>query len=173
MRFQGSVFSKWDLSCFGALGLFFYFTGLHSDYHRPSDTYDKINADGEATVLTMVEKSMRIVADMPSRPDFTKGADKPSATQSSSIALKVSLGLVPDYSDDPHGLRITGVKPGSPAEKAGLTADDIVTKVGPTQIKNIYDLMSALGSFKPGDTTDVSVLRDGKTVTVKVTFAGK
>ena len=84
-----------------------------------------------------------------------------------------SLGLVPDYSDDPHGLRITGVKPGSPAEKAGLTADDIVTKVGPTQIKNIYDLMSALGSFKPGDTTDVSVLRDGKTVTVKVTFAGK
>jgi len=168
-------FGPSDHSSFTGKGIpvLFYFTGLHSDYHRPSDTYDKINADGEATVLTMVEKSMRIVADMPSRPDFTKGADKPSATQSSSIALKVSLGLVPDYSDDPHGLRITGVKSGSPAEKAGLTADDIVTKVGPTQIKNIYDLMSALGSFKPGDTTDVSVLRDGKTVTVKVTFAGK
>jgi S1-C subfamily serine protease len=65
------------------------------------------------------------------------------------------------------------VKPGSPAEKAGLTGDDIMTKLGNTQIKNIYDLMTALGTFKPGDVADVTVLRDGKPRTMKVTFTGK
>ncbi|MCX6140792.1 MAG: M28 family peptidase [Candidatus Kapabacteria bacterium] len=168
-------FGPSDHSSFTGKGIpvLFYFTGLHSDYHRPTDTWDKINPDGEALVLTMVERSLRLIGDSPTRPDFTKGADKPAANQSSSIALKVSLGVVPDYSDDPQGLRITGVKAGSPAEKAGLAADDIVTKLGPTQIKNIYDLMSALGSFKPGETTDVTVLRDSKPVTMKVTFVGK
>jgi S1-C subfamily serine protease len=151
----------------------FFFTGLHSDYHRPTDTYDKINADGQATIVSMVENIVRRVADAPTRPEFTQGADKQSTTQSSSIALKVSFGVVPDYSDDPQGLRITGVKANSAAEKAGLKGDDIVTKLGTTVIKNIYDLMTALGSFKPGDTTDVTVLRNDKPVTMKVTFGGK
>lgn len=156
-----------------SIPVLFFFTGLHSDYHRPSDTWDKTNSDGEATVLTMVERSVRAIANSPVRPAFTKGADQPAANQSSSIALKVTLGVIPDYSDDPQGLRLTGVKPGSPAEKAGLTGDDIMTKLGSTNIKNIYDLMSALGTFKPGDTANVTVLRDGKPVTVKVTFSGK
>lgn len=168
-------FGPSDHSSFTAKGIpvLFYFTGLHSDYHRPSDTWDKINADGQATVLTMVERSVRIIADAEASPGFTKGADKPVAGQSSSIALKVSLGVIPDYSDDPQGLRLTGVKPGSPAEKAGLAGDDIMTRLGATQIKNIYDLMTALGNFKPGDQSEVVVLRDGKSITMNVVFAGK
>lgn len=168
-------FGPSDHSSFTGKGIpvLFYFTGLHSDYHRPTDTWDKVNADGEALVLTMVERSLRLITDAPSRPDFTKGADKPAANQSSSIALKVTLGVIPDYSDDPQGLRLTGVKPGSPAEKAGLTGDDIMTKLGNTQIKNIYDLMTALGTFKPGDVADVQFIRDGKTLTKKVEFVGK
>jgi Zn-dependent M28 family amino/carboxypeptidase len=168
-------FGPSDHSSFTGKGIpvLFYFTGLHADYHRPSDTWDKTNPDGEATVLTMVERSLRMIADAPTRPTFTKGAEKPAANQSSSIALKVTFGVVPDYSDDPQGLRITGTKPGSPAEKAGLEGDDIVTGLGSTQIKNIYDLMAALGTFKPGDTTEVTFLRDGKKMTKKVTFTGK
>jgi Zn-dependent M28 family amino/carboxypeptidase len=168
-------FGPSDHSSFTAksIPVLFFFTGLHSDYHRPTDTYDKINADGQATIVSMVENIVRRVADAPTRPEFTQGADKQSTTQSSSIALKVSFGVVPDYSDDPQGLRITGVKANSAAEKAGLKGDDIVTKLGTTVIKNIYDLMTALGSFKPGDTTDVTVLRNDKPVTMKVTFGGK
>jgi Zn-dependent M28 family amino/carboxypeptidase len=168
-------FGPSDHSSFTAknIPVLFYFTGLHGDYHRPSDTWDKINADGEATVLKMVEKSIRIVADSTARPEFTKGAEKPAAQQSSSIALKVTFGVVPDYGDDPQGLHITGVKPGSPAEKGGLVGEDIITAMGATTIKNIYDLMAALGTFKPGDTTTVKVLRGGKPMSLSVTFTGK
>jgi Zn-dependent M28 family amino/carboxypeptidase len=168
-------FGPSDHSSFTAksIPVLFFFTGLHSDYHRPTDTYDKLNADGQAAIVTMVENIVRRVADAPKRPEFTQGAEKQSASQSSSVALKVSFGVVPDYSDDPQGLRITGVKANSAAEKAGLKGEDIVTKMGATTIKNIYDLMTALGAFKPGDTTEVTVLRNDKPVTMKVTFGGK
>jgi aminopeptidase YwaD len=168
-------FGPSDHSSFTAknIPVLFYFTGLHGDYHRPSDTYDKVNADGEATVVAMVEKTVRIIADSTSRPVFTKGAEKPVAQQSSSIALKVTFGVIPDYGDDPQGLHITGVKPGSPAERGGLQGEDIITSVGTTTVKNIYDLMAALGTFKPGDSTTVKVLRDGKTLSLNVTFIGK
>jgi hypothetical protein len=168
-------FGPSDHSSFTAksIPVLFFFTGLHSDYHRPTDTYDKLNADGQAAIVTMVENIVRRVADAPKRPEFTQGAEKQSASQSSSVALKVSFGVVPDYSDDPQGLRITGVKANSAAEKAGLKGEDIVTKMGATTIKNIYDLMTALGAFKPGDTTEVTVLRNEKPVTMKVTFGGK
>jgi len=168
-------FGPSDHSSFTAknIPVLFYFTGLHGDYHRPSDTYEKINADGEATVLAMVEKSVRTVAEAPTRPEFTKGAEKPAAQQSSSIALKVTFGVVPDYGDDPQGLHITGVKPGSPAERGGLQGEDIITAVGATTVKNIYDLMAALGTFKPGDETTVKVIRDSKPLSLSVTFTGK
>ncbi len=168
-------FGPSDHSSFTAKGIpvLFFFTGLHGDYHRPSDTYEKTNPDGEAKILTMVERVVRNVANTPQRISFTKGAEKPASTQSSSIALKVTFGVVPDYSDDPQGLRISGVKAGSPAEKAGLAGDDIITQLGTTKIKNIYDLMAALGNFKPGDVADVAFLRDGKAMTKKVTFVGK
>ena len=168
-------FGPSDHSSFTGKGIpvLFFFTGLHGDYHRPSDTWEKINADGEVTVLTMVERALRIIGDAPTRPDFAKGADKPAANQSSSMALKVTFGVVPDYSDDPQGLHITGVKPGSPADKGGLEGDDIITAMGTTTIKNIYDLMTALGTFKPGDVTTVKVLREGKPRELTVTFVGK
>jgi aminopeptidase YwaD len=168
-------FGPSDHSSFTAknIPVLFYFTGLHGDYHRPSDTWDKVNANGIVTVLKMVEKTVRIIADSTARPEFTKGAEKPAAQQSSSIALKVTFGIIPDYGDDPQGLHITGVKPGSPAEKGGLMGEDIITAVGPTTVKNIYDLMAALGTFKPGDTTTVKVIRDGKPLEKTVTFTGK
>ncbi|MEY3386998.1 MAG: hypothetical protein RIR53_1809 [Bacteroidota bacterium] len=168
-------FGPSDHSSFTGKGIpvLFFFTGLHGDYHRPSDTWEKVNAEGEVTVLSMVERTMRIIGDTPERPEFAKGAEKPASTQSSSMALKVTFGVVPDYSDDPQGLHITGVKPGSPAEKGGLQADDIITGMGQTTIKNIYDLMAALGTFKPGDTTTVKVIRNEKPLSLSVTFTGK
>lgn len=168
-------FGPSDHSSFTAkkVPVLFFFTGLHSDYHRPSDTWDKINAEGESRILDFVEQTIRYVADDPTRLLFAEGASTPSVGQSSSIALKVTFGIVPDYSDDPQGLRISGVRPNTPASRAGLIADDIITRVGKTIIRNIYDLMAALGTFAPGDATEVVVLRDDKPVTMKVTFVGK
>ncbi len=164
-----------DHSSFTAkeIPVMFVFTGLHSDYHRPSDTYDKINAGGEARILTFVERAARFVADAPARLTFKQGAEVNTKQQSSSMGLRVTFGVIPDYADDPQGLRISGVRAGSPADKAGLQADDIVTQLGTTQIKNIYDLMAALEKQEPGNTVDCTVIRDDKPVKMKVTFVSK
>ncbi len=150
----------------------FFFTGLHSDYHRPIDTWDKINYEGEARVVDMVEQTVRIIA-REVKPDFIKTA---SPQQSGSMSFSVSLGIIPDYSDHPKGLKITGVREGSAADKAGLKADDIIVKLGSTTIKNIYDYTAALGTFKAGDKTTVTVLRgprEDKETALNVTFEAK
>lgn len=169
----GDGFGPSDHASFYAknIPVLFFFTGLHSDYHRPSDTWEKINFDGEAVVLHMAERTVRLIADRDDRVGFSKASAEPK--QSSSVALKVSLGVIPDYSDDPNGLKISGVREGTPAQKAGLQADDVITRIGTMQIKNIYDLMTSLGTYKPNDSADISVLRNGKPVTMKVVFAGK
>lgn len=150
----------------------FFFTGLHSDYHRPTDTWDKLNYEGEAKVVDMVEQAVRVIA-REVKPDFIKTA---SPQQSGSMSFSVSLGVIPDYSDHPKGLKITGVREGGSAEKAGLKADDIIVKLGTTTIKNIYDYTAALGTFKAGDKTTVTVLRgprEDKEVVLNVTFEAK
>jgi S1-C subfamily serine protease len=150
----------------------FFFTGLHTDYHRPSDTWDKINYDGEAQILDIVERSVRTVADASARITFADGAEKPSAKVTSG-GFKVSLGVIPDYSDDPQGLRIDGVRAGTPAEKAGVQAGDILTQIGSTKVKNIYDLTAALSTLEPNTVVDLVVLRDGKEVKMKATLTGR
>jgi hypothetical protein len=149
----------------------FFFTGLHGDYHRPTDTYEKINYDGEAMVVNAVERAARMIANEPSRPAFTK--PEGSRQQSASTGFRVTFGIIPDYSNDPQGLRISGARDGSPASKAGLADGDVITSFGNTTVKNIYDLTSALGSANPGDVVDVTFIRDGKPRTVKVTLTGK
>ena len=81
--------------------------------------------------------------------------------------------MIPDYSDDPQGLRIDGVRAGTPAEKAGMQAGDILTQIGSTKVKNIYDLTAALSSLEPGNVVDVVVLRDGKEVKMKALLTGR
>lgn len=167
-------FGPSDHSSFTAksIPVLFFFTGLHSDYHRPSDTWEKINYDGEAKVLEVVENAVRIVGTDPHALGFRPGAEKPAA-KATSTGFKVTLGVIPDYADDPQGLRITGVREGTPAEKGGLKADDIITKFGSTTVKNIYDLTAAMASSNPGDVVAITVLRNGKPLTVSVTLTGK
>jgi len=149
----------------------FFFTGLHSDYHKPSDTWEKVNYDGQATVVTIVERAVRGIGEANERPPFVKPAG--SDQQSASGGFKVTFGIIPDYGDDPQGLRISGAKPGSPAAAAGLADGDIITKFGSTTVKNIYDLTAAMGQAKPGDVVEVTYLRKGKPTTAKVTLVGR
>lgn len=148
------------------------FSGLHDDYHRPSDTADKINYEGLETVVELAAAIIDSVAGNRQRPEFRK-ADS-SANRGQRATFRVSVGTIPDYSDNPLGLRITGVREGSPAEKAGLHGGDIIIKFGDTPIKNIYDYTYALGKYEPGDQVDVLVLRGEKgeeQVSLKVVLA--
>ncbi len=146
----------------------FFFTGLHKDYHKPSDDWQLINADGEAKVLNMVVGIINFVNTLSAKPDFVKVTEEKKETN---MGFRVTLGVIPDYSSTKEGLEITGVKSGGVAEKAGLQAGDVITKLGQYEIKNIYDYTDALTKFKPGEESEVTFIRGTETKTVKFTFA--
>ncbi|MGH1362244.1 MAG: M28 family peptidase [Calditrichia bacterium] len=138
------------------------FTGLHDDYHRPGDDWDKINYAGMDSLTEFTHDIVSYIAMMAEKPTFIEAEESPRAR--SSMSFRVRMGTIPDYSDHPQGLRITGVKAGSPAENAGLAGGDIITAFGDLKIKNIYDYTFALGKFAPGDTVVIKVLREEKQI---------
>jgi hypothetical protein len=160
-----------DHSPFYAAGtpVLFAFTGNHSDYHRPSDTADKINAAGMAKVLALLEPVIVGVAASRAPVPFVRvAADKemPQATR----GFRVWVGGVPDYSEEAPGVRFSGVTPGSPAEKAGFQAGDLLVRFGGREIRNIYDYTYALSDRKPGDVVEAVVRRGASEVTLVVTL---
>lgn len=144
----------------------FFFTGTHDDYHKPSDTADKINAEGLKQVAEFVREIVVSVANEPQRIAFTKVKAEQRPT---GRGFRVYLGTVPNYSDQSDGLKLDGVRPGSPAEKGGLRAGDIVVKLGKMPIKNVYDYTYALGEMRGGEEVEAVIRRDGKEMTLKIT----
>jgi len=149
----------------------FFFTNLHSDYHRPSDTWDKINYEGETEVVQLVLKIARELDNKAEAPLFSRVVS--SVPQGDSRPMRVRLGVIPDYAEDVAGLKINGTQPDSPAEQGGLMAGDIIVKFGEKTIANIYDFTYVLQEHKPGDVVAVDVLRGEKTVTLTVTLGGR
>ena len=146
-----------------------FFTGTHPDYHRPSDTADKINAPGEAAVLDLVRRVVEGLATQPDRPRFEKVSER-SSMGIGRETLRAYLGTIPDYSEgDRIGVKLSGTRPGSPAEKGGLRAGDVIVKFGGRQIRNIYDYTYALDGARIGQPVEIVVQRDGKEVTLTVT----
>jgi hypothetical protein len=143
----------------------FFFTGVHSDYHKPSDDYDKINTEGEAQVVRFAYGAISKIQALTTRPEFTKTQ---STEQPSRRGFAVSLGVMPDYSEEVEGLKISGTREGSPAEKAGIKAEDIIVRLGTIKVKNIYDYMFALGELKAGEEVEVEIVRDGQRLVMKV-----
>lgn len=131
-----------------------FFTGQHSDYHKPSDDANKINYKGEVKVLEyiiqLIEKTY---------PYQKLAFTKTRTPDAGKVSFKVTMGVMPDYTFDGVGLRIDGVTEGKPAFKAGVQTGDIVKKLGDIVVKDIQDYMKALSNFKKGDTTKVEVLR--------------
>lgn len=145
----------------------FFFTGLHKDYHKPSDDWQHINAVGQAKVLEMIVGIVNYVNSLNTKPDFIKVTEEKKET---TMGFRVTLGVIPDYSSTKEGLEITGVKAGGIAEKAGLQGGDVITKLGQYEIKNIYDYTDALTKFKPGEETEVTYIRGTEKTTVRITF---
>jgi aminopeptidase YwaD len=144
----------------------FFFTGSHEDYHKPSDTADRINYDGEARVLEFVREIIYDLQAATRRPTFAV-AKMESNTRST--GFRVYLGTMPSYADSTNGLKLDGVKEGSPAEKAGLKAGDVVVKLAGRDIKNVYDYTQALSEMKAGQEYEVEVMREGQRVSLKLT----
>jgi S1-C subfamily serine protease len=152
----------------------FLFTGAHSDYHMPTDDAEKIDCDGIVTVVNFAKKILERYGNTFEKPDYTVVPTEKKETQHNGPGYaKVWFGIVPNFEDNPKGLKITGVSPGSPAEKAGLKGDDIIIKFGGKTVKNLQDLTYILREFKPNDIVDVVVLRDGKELVFKVKLVSR
>ncbi len=142
-----------------------FFTGQHSDYHKPSDDADKINYAGEVKVLDFIVTLIEATENMP-KLAFSKTA----APVSTGSTWKVSLGVMPDYAFEGQGLRIDGVTDGKPASKAKMEKGDIVIELGAVKVNNINDYMKALSQFKKGDKTKVVFKRGNETITRDLEF---
>lgn len=144
------------------------FTGTHSDYHRPSDNWDKINARGMQQVTDLLEQLVVTTAETPERPPYVHVA---GTAQLERTGSRPYFGVVPNFGTDAEGCAIQGVSPGSPAEKGGLRGGDVIVRLGDDRIGGLSDFDLALRKFSAGDQVNVVVLREGKEVTLKVTLA--
>jgi hypothetical protein len=142
----------------------FFFTNEHEDYHRVTDDADKINAGDEARILRFIAQLVTEVANQDSTLQFTKAESELPAVR----GFRVYVGTVPDYTAEVEGMKISGVRKSSPAEKAGLQGGDIIIKFGKFDIKNLYDYTYALGEFSPGQKLPIVVKRGNQTVTLTV-----
>jgi len=146
----------------------FFFSGLHSDYHKPSDTWDKINATSATRLLDMVESVGLQLAEAQDAPTFQVVAEEKPPGGGSGSGYGPYFGSIPDFGQVETGVKFSDVRPNSPAEKAGLKAGDVLVQFGDKPIKNLYDFTDALRRSKVGDVVEVKVLRDGQPVTASV-----
>jgi membrane-associated protease RseP (regulator of RpoE activity) len=173
LAFGGDGYGPSDHTSFHARGVpvLFLFTGAHADYHRPSDTADKIDGAGLAAVARLAYRVARLVAQSP-RLEAVRGPPPPAAAGRSERGYGAYLGTIPDFEERQEpGVLLTGVRPGSPAEHAGLRAGDVVVQVGETKILGLADLGLALRSHRPGDAVGVAWVRDGRRMEARVTLA--
>jgi hypothetical protein len=146
----------------------FFFSGLHSDYHKPSDTWEKINPDSAARLLDVVSATGVQLADAEERPAFVVVAEDKPVGGMGGGGYGPYFGSIPDFGQVENGVKFSDVKPNSPAAKAGLKAGDILVQFGDKPIKNLYDFTDALRRSKVGDVVEVKVLRDGQPLTASV-----
>jgi hypothetical protein len=148
-----------------------FFTGSHPDYHRPSDTPGKINASGAGQIALATANLIEAVANRTEK--LTVKAYVAPPADGDMRSFGASLGTIPDYAGPPNGapgVLLSGVRAGGPAEAAGLRRGDLLIRLGSHQLRSVEDFMYALGESKPGQTATAVVIRDGKEVSVKVTF---
>lgn len=143
-----------------------FFTGSHSDYHKPSDDFDKINYAGEVQVLDYI---IKLINRLDPEPKFAFLPTK-NKSMGSARSFKVTMGIMPSYTSQVEGLQVDGVTEGKPAQKAGVKTGDIIVQIGDLAIKDIQGYMEALGKFEKGQTVPVKVKRGNETVTLSVTF---
>ena len=149
--------------------VFFFFTGLHREYHKPTDTADLINYPGLAKVTDFVESLARTLATDPKRPEYVKGMTGSFSGGSGGVGVP-RMGFMPgDYSDDAGGVLVASVNKGGPAEKGGIRDGDLIVEVAGRPIKNMGAYMVVMGTQRRGQPVEITVVRKGERVKVTVT----
>jgi hypothetical protein len=148
----------------------FFWTGNHADYHKPSDTADKINYDGEVGILKLVAGLVHEIDASNKRPVYTLAKSEATGR---SAGFRVYLGTIPNYGDSNDGLLLDGVRDDSPAATAGLKAGDKIVKLAGRDVRNVYDYTYALGEMKAGEEYEVEVMRGGERLKLKITPAAR
>jgi hypothetical protein len=148
----------------------FFWTGTHADYHKPSDTADKINYEDEARILSLVASLVRSIDRSAARPTYTVAK---SESAGRSMGFRVYLGTIPNYAESGEGLRLDGVREDSPAAAAGLKAGDLVVRLAGRDVRNVYDYTYALGEMKAGQEYEVEVLRGTEHLKLKIIPAAR
>jgi Tol biopolymer transport system component len=168
---SGSGYGPSDHSAFYTAGVpvLHFFTGAHSDYHKPSDQVSHINGAGIGQIAELTE---RLVVEAPQLPKLTYRRVSPEEPRGDMRSFNASLGTIPDYAGPPDlkGVLLSDVRPGSGAEQGGMRRGDVLVQLGEKPIESVHDLMFALNAAKPHQTVKAAVLRDGKRVEMKVTF---
>lgn len=145
----------------------FFFTGTHSDYHKPSDDADKINYNGAAEIIKMI---CTIIERSAGRDKLVFTKTRETSPGGSATRFTVSLGIMPDYTFTGNGVRVDGVSDGKLAQKLGIQAGDILVKLGDIPVSSVQNYMQALGKFKKGDATKVVVKRGEQEIVYDVNF---
>jgi hypothetical protein len=155
----------------------FFFSGLHSDYHKPTDTWDKIDAPATVELLRLIAEVTDTLRELHTRPTFVRiepkrpaHGDHPAGPVGGGGGYGPSFGSIPDFGGGVKGVRFADVRDGSPAAKAGFQSGDILIEFDGKPIGNLEDFTYVLRSKKPGDAVVVKVLRDGKPVQATVTL---
>jgi len=176
LKASGDGYGPSDHSSFYAakLPVIHLFTDLHEDYHRASDDADKINADGLVRVGDFALGLVQALANRRQSLTYVeRPAPAPRAAGDSPSGERAWFGSIPDMAGGVTGVRFSGVSKGSPAEKAGMQAGDVLIRIGEYEIDNLQAMSDALGNYKPGDEADAVVLREGQELRFRVTFASR
>jgi hypothetical protein len=168
LRFDSSGTGPSDHTSFYRkdIPVLFFFTGLHSDYHKPSDDAEKINLRGQTEVVKLIYRVISRAEDG-EKLAFTRTRE---TIMSSKTSFRVTLGIMPDYTFSGPGVRADGISDNKPAQKAGLIAGDIILRIGDYRCGDIQAYMEALSKFKKGDETTVEVLRGSETLRFNIAF---
>ncbi len=142
------------------------FSGPNPDYHRTTDTSDKIDADGLVKVAAVAKEAVEYLAGRP-EPLTGSGAAPANAKASTKTERKVSLGTIPDFAYQGKGFRLSGVVPGSPAEAAGMQEGDVIVKINTVPISGLKEFSDLLKTLKPEDRVSILFLRDGREMKVE------
>jgi Peptidase family M28/PDZ domain len=174
LKAQGDGYGPSDQSSFYAAGrpVLHIFTDLHDDYHRTTDDWEKIDPEGFRRVTNFTVGLVTAIANRPTRltPVEVPPPSHALGTTASVPGYGTYLGTIPDMTDNPGGVRLLGVRAGSPAEKAGLRGDDIITRIGEMEVPDLQAMTNALRSHAPGDTVSIVIRRGNKVTTLRATL---
>jgi hypothetical protein len=145
-----------------------FFTGAHEDYHRPTDTPEKLDYDGMERIAKFAQAIITDVVNAPERPDYAR-VERSDQGGGSRETLRAYLGTIPDYTTEVKGVKLSGVRGGSPAEKGGLQGGDVIVEFAGQKIANIYDYTYSLDAVKIGQPVKISVEREGRRMEMTVT----